>query len=367
MRLSFPAAKRRKRRKKIELFAVSEIHVLLSALHFTQPAFLNLADLELIKRKLLRHIRQLNKSSEIKDSEQFKLHDSSSYNYYAVDYHHCVEKLCEPFVCQMSEFASLKPGQRILDVGTGTGIVANYAARVLKGSGSIVGIDLSEGMLRTAATNADRAGLENVKFLRIDAENLGLSDQSFDSVLSMCAMMHFPDALKALREMHRVLKPEGHLVISIGCRKPPWGGGRLEAYYVGIKRGIRQIYQPHLYAPNFILSLMNRRLSHLPLPPHTGWGGKDPGKSLLKIIGESGFEISGIHWNHNMIPIQTSEEFWQSQLAIVTQVRKRFETAEQNVKESFYEEFVKLADAALARDGSLYYCASVFIINAIRR
>lgn len=278
-----------------------------------------------------------------------------------------MEKLCEPFVYQMTRLANLKPGQRILDVGTGTGIVANYAAKVLKDSGSIVGIDLSDGMLEIAASNANKSGLENVKFFHMDAENLDLPDKSFDSVLSMCAMMHFPDAIQALREMCRVLKPSGHLVISIGCRVPPWGGGRLKAYYTGAIRGIRQIYQPHLYAPNFILSLVDKYLGHLPLPPHTGWGGNDPGKSLLKIIGETGFEVRDIHWNHNMIPIQTTEEFWQSQLAIVTQVRKRFEMSAQNVQKSFYDKFRNITDSALSRGGTLYSCAAVFTISGIRK
>jgi hypothetical protein len=68
-----------------------------------------------------------------------------------------------------------------------------------------------------------------------------------------------------------------------------------------------------------------------------------------------------------MIPVQTTEEFLHSQLAVVTQVRKRLEMAGQDVRKSFYEEFSALADAALSMGGNLYYCAAVFIINAIRR
>lgn len=308
----------------------------------------------------------MNKPSKIKNTEQFKLHDSGSYDSHVDDYHHCVDKLCEPFVKQMVILAHVRHGQRVLDVGTGTGVVANYAAKLLDNSGSVVGIDLSEGMLETAALNAKKKGLSNVKFLRMDAENLDLPAESFDSVLSMLAIDHFPDATQALGEMHRVLKPEGHLVISIGSGIPPWGGGRLRAYYVGINRRIKQLFQPHLYAPNFILSMMNSHLGHLSSPSHSNWGGKNKEKSLYRIIQDAGFQVKDMLWNHNMITIQSTEEFWSSQTAIVTEVRKRLMNADPDTKESFYLEFKNLVDAALSRKGILYYCAAALIISSTK-
>ena len=309
----------------------------------------------------------MNKLPEIKNSGQFKLDDSSSYDSYADDYHRCVDRLCEPFVKQMVTLAHLKTGYRVLDVGTGTGIVANYAANLLDNSSSVVGIDLSEGMLETAALNAKKKDISNVKFLRMDAENLGLPAGFFDSILSMYAIDHFPDAAKALGEMYRVLKPEGRLVISIGCGMPPWGGGRLKAYYVGINRKIKQCFQPHLYAPNFILSLMNKQLGHLSSPSHSSWGGTNQENNLIKLIKAAGFNIMDLFWWHNMIPIQSTEEFWRSQTALVTEVRKQLMNADPDTKESFYLEFKNLADSALSRGGMLYYCAAALVISSTRK
>ena len=309
----------------------------------------------------------MEKSSIIKDTEQFKLDDSSSYDSYAYDYHRCVDRLCEPFIKQMVSLAHLKPGYRVLDVGTGTGIVANYAANLLDNSGSVIGIDLSKGMLETSALNAKEKGLSNVSFIRMDAENLALPAESFDSVLSMLAIDHFPDASQALGEMYRVLKPEGHLVISIGSRMPPWGGGRLKAYYVGINRRIKQIFQPHLYAPNFIQSMMNNHLGHFPSPSHSNWGGENKEKSLSGIVQDTGFHVKDMLWNHNMITMQSTEEFWRSQTAIVTEFRKRLVNVNPDKKNSLYLEFKNLANTALSRGGRLYYCGAVFMICAIRK
>ncbi len=309
----------------------------------------------------------MNKSSIIKDTEQFKLDDSGSYDSHVDDYHHCVDKLCEPFVKQMVSLAHLRHGQRVLDIGTGTGIVANYAAKLLDNSGSVVGIDLSKRMLETATLNAKKKGISNVNFIRMDAEDLDLPAESFDSVLSMYAIDHFPDAAQALSEMHRVLKPEGHLVISIGSRMPPWGGGRLRAYYIGINRRIKQLFQPHLYAPNFILSMMNNHLGHLPSPSHSNWGGENKEKSLSGIIQDAGFHVKNMLWNHNMITMQSTEEFWRAQTAIVTEVRKRLHNLEPDAKISFQEEFKKITNKALSRGGRLYYCGAVFMICAIRK
>ena len=315
----------------------------------------------------MQEISTLGRLLENKDVEQFKLDDSSSYDSYAEDYHDCVEKLCKPFVKQMVRLAYLKPGQRVLDVGAGTGAVANFAAKLVGDSGTVVGIDLSEGMLKIAALTAKKLGIANVQFHRTDAENLGLLSESFNSVISMYAIDHFPNAAQALKEMHRVLKPGGRLVVSMGCRIPPWGGGILNAYGVGIVRRIKQIFQPNLYAPNFILHLHKKYFSHLLSPPHSHWGGLNPGRNLLKLIKESGFNVENTFWNHNMITIPSAEDFWRSQSAIVTEVRKQLQYTTTDLKNLFYEEFKDLANAALSQGGKLYYCVAIFIVSGIRK
>lgn len=308
----------------------------------------------------------MKRYSTIKDNEQFKLDDSGSYDDFSDDYHECVDKLSKPFVEHMVDLSNVKPGQKILDVGTGSGIVANCAAKKVENSGSVIGIDLSEGMLKTSTETAARLGIKNIQYLHMDAENLDLDTESFDSVLSMCAMDHFPNHISALKEMYRVLKPSGNLVVSIGCRIPPWGGGRLKALKVGVKRAIAQRFESHLYAPNFILGLMQKHLGHLPIPPHSSWGGTDPGKNLVKLIKKADFSVTNLIWKRNMIQVKTVEEFWRFQISIVTEVRKRLQIADKKTIESFNKDFNSLTEKVIKQRGNLYYCGAVFMVKGVK-
>lgn len=308
----------------------------------------------------------MKRASEINDIDQFKLDDSGSYDGFADDYHNCVDKLSNPFVEHMVSVANIKPGHNVLDIGTGTGIVANCGAKKVGDTGFVTGIDLSDGMLNTSRDAAQKLGIKNVRYYRMDAENLAFQEESFDSVLSMCAMVHFPNPLNALNEMYRVLKPGGKIVVSIGCRIPPWGGGRLNSLCVGIKREIKQKFQPHLYAPGMILKLMQKHLAHLPAPPHSSWGGNDPGKNLNLLIKKTGFSVKKMYWLNNMIKINTVEEYWRSQTSIVTEVRKRLQVADKNLKESFLNEFKALSEKALSMGGNLFYCGAVFMVEGVK-
>jgi ubiquinone/menaquinone biosynthesis C-methylase UbiE len=107
---------------------------------------------------------------------------------------------------------ALSGGDRLLDVGCGTG-VATRAASVL--ARSTVGIDLSSAMLREAATRT--GGFENVTFVRADAEALPFADASFTAVLCTNSFHHYPDATRAIREMVRVLGRGGRLVVGDPC------------------------------------------------------------------------------------------------------------------------------------------------------
>ena len=97
----------------------------------------------------------------------------------------------------------LTPGQRVLDVACGTGIVARTAAGVV-GPGNVVGVDLNEAMLTVA-----RRVAPNINWRRADAAALPFPDASFDTVLCQMAVMFFPDRAAALTEMVRVTRSEG--------------------------------------------------------------------------------------------------------------------------------------------------------------
>ena len=109
--------------------------------------------------------------------------------------------------------AKLQRGDRVLDVATGTGIVAIEAVEKVGNDGKVVGIDISTGPLAIAKRTAGNAN--NLQFLEMDAEDLKFPDGSFDVVLSEFALMFFPDSQRALREMKRILVKNGRIAVSV--------------------------------------------------------------------------------------------------------------------------------------------------------
>ncbi len=111
--------------------------------------------------------------------------------------------------------ASLRDGERVLDVACGTGLVTFAAARAVGSTGRVLGVDLSGGMIDVARQRAVERGLPNATFARMDAEALVLPDASFDVALCALGLMYVPEPEQALREMRRVLRPGGRLVVAV--------------------------------------------------------------------------------------------------------------------------------------------------------
>ena len=111
---------------------------------------------------------------------------------------------------QVADAAQIEAGQQVLDVACGTGVLARaIAARVVPG-GSVVGLDINEGMLAVAARKAPQ-----IQWKRAPAEALPFADNHFDRVVSQFGLMFFQDGRKAVSEILRVLKPGGRLVVAV--------------------------------------------------------------------------------------------------------------------------------------------------------
>lgn len=108
------------------------------------------------------------------------------------------------------EAAGVAEGSRVLDVACGTGILARLAADRVGATGSVAGVDLSEAMLTVA-----RRVRPDVEWRHGDAEALPFGDAEFDVVVSQMALMFFPNATNALREMRRVVRPSGRLGVLV--------------------------------------------------------------------------------------------------------------------------------------------------------
>lgn len=105
--------------------------------------------------------------------------------------------------------AALQPGQQVLDIATGTGLVAIAAAQRVGPQGRVVGVDLAAGMLREAQQKREALGLHNLELHYGDAETLELADSAFDVVLCCSALILIPDIPAALNRWRRFLKPGG--------------------------------------------------------------------------------------------------------------------------------------------------------------
>ncbi|RYY99017.1 MAG: methyltransferase domain-containing protein [Comamonadaceae bacterium] len=111
--------------------------------------------------------------------------------------------------------AALAPGDQVLDVACGTGYTALEAARAVGARGRVLGVDLSGAMVDVARQRAGVLALPCVAFERMDAEQLALPDAGFDAVLCALGLMYMPDPVCALREMRRMLRPGGRLVLAV--------------------------------------------------------------------------------------------------------------------------------------------------------
>ena len=111
--------------------------------------------------------------------------------------------------------AAPQPGEQVLDVACGTGVVALAMAAAVGPGGRVLGVDLSDGMVAFAAARAQAAGVLQARFERMDAEALALPAASFDLVVCALGLMYLPDPDAALREMLRVLRPGGRAVLAV--------------------------------------------------------------------------------------------------------------------------------------------------------
>jgi ubiquinone/menaquinone biosynthesis C-methylase UbiE len=136
-----------------------------------------------------------------------------------------VPRLFTPWAERLVSCAALSRGDCVIDVATGPGTVARLAARAVGKEGSVWATDLSPNMLRVARARTAEPGAAEIRFVECPADRLVIADGVAHAVFCQQGLQFFPDQSRALREMHRVLRPGGRVAIAV------WGSLKLNTLY----------------------------------------------------------------------------------------------------------------------------------------
>ncbi|PWN08137.1 class I SAM-dependent methyltransferase [Rhodohalobacter mucosus] len=120
------------------------------------------------------------------------------------------QRQLKPAQLKLLNKAGLKPGESVLDVSCGTGLITQKVTEAVGSEGSVTGIDLSEQMIEKARTRLN-GSYSNCSFRRMDAEDLIFEDITFDAAICSLGLMYFPRPERAIDEMFRVVKPGGRV------------------------------------------------------------------------------------------------------------------------------------------------------------
>ncbi len=133
----------------------------------------------------------------------------------SAEYEEYWRKQIEPAQKRLLAMAALRPGERVLDIACGTGLITFPAAMSVGVRGSVVGTDISDGMIERGREESAKRGLANVAFQRVDAEALEFPESSFDAAFCSLGLMYVPEPLKALRLVRQLLTSGGRMAASV--------------------------------------------------------------------------------------------------------------------------------------------------------
>ena len=133
----------------------------------------------------------------------------------AAYYENFWQQQLKPAQDKLLGLAKLQPGEKVIDIACGTGLVSFPAAEILGPNGFVLATDISDAMVKISTQTAKERNLTNIQFKRMDAEQLDVPNEEYDVALCGLGLMYVPDPVRALKEMQRVLKPGGRAVAAV--------------------------------------------------------------------------------------------------------------------------------------------------------
>ncbi len=238
--------------------------------------------------------------------EEAKTKAASTYDAAADAYDDPANTFWERFGRKTVERIGLRPGARVLDVCCGSGASALPAAEIVGARGSVLGIDLSEGLLALARKKAAARGLANVEFRNGDALELPVEPGSFDAVVCVFGIFFVPDMTAAARSLWRAVRPGGKLAVTTWG--PRWFEPGSTAFWDAVRRERPDLYKgfnpwDRITEPDAVIELL-----------------RSGGATTVEAVAEA-----------NEHPIPSPEAWWSA--VIGTGYRGTFDRLDSNQKE----------------------------------
>ena len=297
--------------------------------------------------------------TNIPRSVDVKRGDAESYDATAAGFALLTNRYSERTAGRMLNLAALSEGDRLLDLGTGTGLLARMAAQ--RGANA-VGIDHSAGMLEQAQAAAHQAGIgKRTEFLQMDAEALTFDHQTFDVTVSQFVLRHLPNPLAAIREVYRTLKPGGRVVVSVGARPNPFeSAGFAAAVGIASDRLWNCLGRRHL-SPHSLREFLRQEGLRF-TDDHAAHAHLDDVGNILRSAGFMKVQHEWLGHRYSLSP----EEFWDVQAIFDSDARGALTACSAHRQQELQRRYVSICEGRAKRGHQFIYRTGALILHAER-